>query len=398
MNGFTLTPGRIQRLLVVALLVVLAYIAWISRGALLPFIIGAVVAYVVSPLVERLAVIQPWYGRKPETARGLSVLAVYIIVFGAITVAMLFLVPKIVDEVQQLIEDLPDIVDEVRARIDTLTERYQREVPEDARERIDTAIENASQELAALAESLGKRSLNIVFSTVTGILGYISVPFFVFYALKDRDRAFGRFYAFFGDGVRPDVRECVRIANRVIGAYVRAQLFLGVVIFTITLIGLQFMGIEFAVALAFFAGVTELIPIIGPLIGFVPAFAVVLATEPDKWWWVVLFYLGVQAAENYLLVPRIHSSSVNVHPAIILLLLAVGGAIWGLWGVLVVVPLFAAARDVYAYIHRRLGEEEQRRKAALALETGAPALAVASPAAIADLPPPETPATDTPAP
>ncbi len=379
MNTYTLTPGRVRRLLVLALLLLLAYVLYVSRGALLPFIIGAVVAYVVSPLVERIAVIQPWYARKPETARGISVLAVYGIVLAVLILAGLFLIPKIVDEINQLIDDLPNIVDEAQGRLDRLTERYQREVPEGTRKRIDDAIKNASDDITALAESFGKRGLTVVFSTVTGLLGFISVPFFVFYALKDRDRAFGRFYQFFPESVRPDAGECVRIANRVVGAYVRAQLFLGLVIFLITLVGLQLMGIEFAIGLAAVAGATELIPIIGPLIGFVPAFIVVLATEPDKWWWVILFYLGVQAAENYLLVPRIHSSSVNVHPAIILLLLAVAGGLWGLWGVIVVVPLYAASRDVFTYIHRRLGEEEERRLAA-ALVTAQPQPADSPPA------------------
>lgn len=361
MSAFSPTPTNIRRWLVFFALIGVFYILWITRAALYPFAIGAIVAYIISPLVERMAVMQPWYARKPELARGIAVIYVYSMVLGILVIAGLLFVPRVIDEVNNLIDEIPGIVDEAQAQIDEWTERYQREVPEATREQLDQAIQDLGNEAAALAETIGKRSINVVFSTVTGLLGYISVPFFVFYALKDRDRFFGRMYSFFPEGVRPDVRECVRIANRVLGAYVRGQLFLGLVIFLITLVGLELMGIEFALALAVVAGITELIPIIGPLIGFIPAFIVVLATEPDKWWWVVLFYLGVQAAENYLLVPRIHSTSVNIHPAVILMLLAIGGALFGLQGVLIIVPLAAATRDVFAYIHRRLREEEERR-------------------------------------
>ena len=354
----TVTPGRVRVFLVLGAVAAIAWVVYIVRGALFPFLLGAVIAYLISPLVERLAVIQPWYARRPETARGISVIVIYGVVTAAAVVAGLLFIPELVDQVDQLIRDVPDLATTAQDRFNTWGERYHDKVPADLRIRIDDALKNAGNEVSKVIESVAKRSLNVVFSTLSALLGFISVPFFVFYALKDRDRAFGRFYTWFPENLQPDVRECVRIANRVIGAYVRAQLFLALVIFIGTYIGLRLMGVEFALGLAFIAGLTEMIPIIGPLIGFVPAFIVVLATEPEHWWWVVLFYLGVQSAENYFLVPRVHGESVNMHPALVLVLLAVGGALWGLWGVVVIVPLAAAARDVFTYVLRRLREAE----------------------------------------
>ncbi|MCK6564175.1 MAG: AI-2E family transporter, partial [Dehalococcoidia bacterium] len=307
----------------------------------------------------------------PETARGISVLTIYGGTLAALVIAGIFVVPDIVHEVDQLIDDVPRLVDDAQAQIDEWAVRYEERVPESVRQRVNDALNSASDEAGALAEAAARRSLGLVFSTVSALLGYIAIPFFVFYALKDRDRALGRFYQFFPEPIRPDVRECVRIANQVLGAYVRAQLTLAVIIFAMTFVGLRLMGVEFSLALAVFAGLTEMIPIIGPIIGFVPAFIVVLATDPERWWWVVLFYLGVQAAENYLLVPRIHGDSVHMHPAIVLMLLTAGAALFGLWGVLLIVPLAAAARDVFAYIYHRLGEEEQRRTRAASEGGGA---------------------------
>jgi predicted PurR-regulated permease PerM len=335
--------------------------------------LGAVIAYVIAPLAEKLAVIQPWYGSRPETARGVAVLIIYGLALAGLVLGIVSVIPAIIDEVDQLIEQVPEFADEAQAQIDEWVERYEAQVPPNVRERINRALSQASTEAGQIVESAFSRSVGFVFSTVSAILGYIAVPFFVFYALKDRDRALGRFYSAFPEGIRPDVRECVRIANSVVGAYVRAQLLLAVVIFTLTFVGLRLMNIEFSLALAFTAGLTEMIPIIGPIIGFIPAFIVVLATEPDKWWWIVLFYLGVQAAENYLLVPRIHGESVHMHPALVLVLLTVGGALFGLWGVLMIVPISAAMRDVFSYVYRRLGEAETARKTALAEPEDAPA-------------------------
>ncbi len=366
MQGLTLTPRALRAGMVIGALFLVTWAAYMARGALFPFALGAIVAYVIAPLVERLSVAQPWYSTRPETARGISVLTIYGGTLAALVVAGIFVVPDIVHEADQLIDDVPRLVDDAQAQVDEWVARYEQQVPESVRERINEAINSASDDAGALAEAAARRSLGLVFSTVSALLGYIAIPFFVFYALKDRDRALGRFYEFFPESIRPDVRECVRIANQVLGAYVRAQLTLAVIIFAMTLVGLRLMGVEFSLALAVFAGLTEMIPIIGPIIGFVPAFIVVLATDPERWWWVILFYLGVQAAENYLLVPRIHGESVHMHPALVLILIAIGAALFGLWGVLLIVPLAAAARDVFAYIFRRLGEEDERRKLARA--------------------------------
>ncbi len=366
MQGLTLTPRALRAGMVIGALFLVTWAAYMARGALFPFALGAIVAYVIAPLVERLSVAQPWYATRPETARGISVLTIYGGTLAALVVAGIFVVPDIVHEADQLIDDVPRLVDDAQAQVDEWVARYEQQVPESVRERINEAINSASDDAGALAEAAARRSLGLVFSTVSALLGYIAIPFFVFYALKDRDRALGRFYEFFPESIRPDVRECVRIANQVLGAYVRAQLTLAVIIFAMTLVGLRLMGVEFSLALAVFAGLTEMIPIIGPIIGFVPAFIVVLATDPERWWWVILFYLGVQAAENYLLVPRIHGESVHMHPALVLILIAIGAALFGLWGVLLIVPLAAAARDVFAYIFRRLGEEDERRKLARA--------------------------------
>lgn len=372
MHALTVTPRVIRIAMVVGALLGVSWFLWLARGALFPFLLGAALAYVIAPVVERAAVAQPWYARRPELARGISVILIYAAALAAIIIAAIFFIPQIIDEVDQFIDEVPDLYDAASDQVDEWLQQYRQNVPDDVQEQIEDALAGAGSEAGALVEGIAERSLGIVFSTVAAVFGYVAVPFFIFYALKDRDRALGRFYAFFPEGIRPDVRECVRIANNVLGAYVRAQLLLALVIFAITFIGLRLMGVEFAVGLAIAAGFTELIPIIGPIIGFVPAFIVVLATDPDKWWWVILFYVGVQAAENYLLVPRIHSTSVNMHPALVLVLLTAAGAVFGLWGVLVIVPIAAAIRDVYAYIYRRLGEEELRREPAVTAIPPAP--------------------------
>jgi predicted PurR-regulated permease PerM len=146
--------------------------------------------------------------------------------------------------------------------------------------------------------------------------------------------------------------------NRVLGAYIRAQLTLGVVVGVVASLGLFLLGIKFSVLLGLVAGVTELIPIIGPLLGAIPGVFVALATSPDKVIWVVLLYAGIQTVENTVLVPRIQSHAVGVHPAIVMVALMVGSETAGLWGVLLSVPVTAVGRDVFTYFHAEWSERD----------------------------------------
>jgi predicted PurR-regulated permease PerM len=289
-------------------------------------------------------------------------------VLAAIIVPALLLAPRIADETEEFINDAPDLFAQAQDRVELLIDRYEDRVPEGAREQIDEWVAELGDSVGSIVTSVLARTAGIAFSTLAALLGYLSVPFFVFYAVRDRERAFSWFYSLFPARLRGDVEQIVGLVSHVFGAYLRGQILLGLVIFLITFIGLSLMDVPFALALAFFAGLTELIPIIGPIIGFVPAFIVILATEPDRWWWIVLFYLGVQGAENYILVPRIHSHTVSLHPVFVLLLIAIGGALFGLVGVLLAVPVAAALRDVFVYIYQRLGEAEDLR---LGLETAA---------------------------
>jgi predicted PurR-regulated permease PerM len=110
------------------------------------------------------------------------------------------------------------------------------------------------------------------------------------------------------------------------------------------------LGIELAPALAVFAGITELIPTIGPWIGGAVGVMVTLAVAPDKVLWVITLYFGVQALENYLLLPRIQGGYLKINPAILIFLLVIGATIAGLWGILLAAPLTATIVAIAKYI------------------------------------------------
>jgi predicted PurR-regulated permease PerM len=224
----------------------------------------------------------------------------------------------------------------------------------------------------------------------------VVIPFWLFYILKDRHKIGPMIQNWFPPGLRGDVDACINIVRRVLGSYIRAQLTLGVFIGVITTVGLWTMDrlgwveMQYAVVLGIIAGITELVPVIGPIIGAIPAIIITLATDPEKAWIVLLFYVVVQQVENAVLVPRIQGQAVEMHPAIIIVLLVVAQQVAGFLGMIVAVPLAAVSRDLYKYIYHRLQEREQElaHPRVLRLERPPP-LASSPPAAIEPEPPAE---------
>jgi predicted PurR-regulated permease PerM len=366
------TIRRIRYAMVVAAVLVVAWFMWQARGALIPFLVGGVLAYILAPLVERLARVMPFYRARRELARTLAILIVYVSGFGALFAAGAVIIPAVIDETTTFVDNIPTYVEQARAQAERWTDLYRQRVPLEMQERVELAIQDLGASLGAYGQQALSRSFGILQSTFGLFFGYIIIPFWLFYVLKDRHQIGPAIKEWFPPGLRNDVDQCIRIIQRVLGSYIRAQLTLGLFIGTTTTIGLFLLGVDYFIILGIIAGVTELIPIIGPILGAIPAIIVVLATEPEKTIWVILFYVGIQQLENVVLVPRIQGNAVEIHPAVIIVLLAIAQQVAGFGGMLIVVPLAAVSRDLFKYIYSRLREREAELAAERAIRLPRP--------------------------
>ena len=114
-------------------------------------------------------------------------------------------------------------------------------------------------------------------------------------------------------------------------------------------VGLFLLGVPFSILLGIIAGITELIPIIGPWIGGAAGVIVTLATAPEKALWVLLLYLVIQFAENAILVPRIQGNALRLHPVAVIVIVIISGHYFGIWGIILGPPLVAMGKDIVTY-------------------------------------------------
>jgi predicted PurR-regulated permease PerM len=173
--------------------------------------------------------------------------------------------------------------------------------------------------------------------------------------MKDHPRGVRAFVGMFPPELRHDVRNTLGIADAVLRNYIRAMLLQGIIIGVMAYIALEILDVKYPIGLAVIAGVTEMIPIIGPIIGAIPAVLVALAQDPMKALWVALAFLIIQQIENNFIVPKIQGDFLRLHPGVIIVLLVVAGALGGFFFVLLVVPAAAFVRDLYQYTYLRVG-------------------------------------------
>ena len=337
--------------------VVVALLLYQIRGALIPFVVGGALAYALEPMVSWMERRAPWMGDKPELRRIILIFVVFAVGALVVTGVLFLVIPPIVAEFGVFIDALPDLIRQARSTLEGWNARISENVPEEMRAFAQNAMDSFGAMMVDGARTFAARTLGVVSRTLTVILGLAAAPLFIFYALKDREKLADGIISLFPPNPRPHARNILFILNGVFSSYVRAQLLLGVVVGVMVFVCLSILRVPFAPILGLVAGIFELVPIIGPWLGAIPGIIVVLATAPDKLVWVALVYLGVQMLENSLLVPRIQSRALNVHPIMIMVALIVGSEVAGLWGVILGPPLTAASKEVFMYFLREWRED-----------------------------------------
>lgn len=352
-------PKRQYRtILVLFAIVAIAYILWSVRGSLFPFAVGAVLAYLLLPLVRRIELAIPGLRRHPEARRIIAILLVYLVGTAVLVALGMSIIPRLLNQTFELIESLPQYWSDIKEESDYWVQRYETEVPEEVKTQIEANLDELSSALSSAAQTFVTSTIGTVSRFVTFVLGFLIIPLWLFYVLKDERRAMNWFYGIWPKRLQDDVREAVGIVDRVLSSYVRGQLILGVIVGVASGVAYWFVDVQQALALGVIAGVLELVPILGPWLTFFIAAIVVLATEPEKLVWVAAISLVVQQLENSFLVPRIQGRAVNMNPAVIMVLLVVGGSMWGIIGVIIIVPVAAVARDVFIFLYRKLSEPD----------------------------------------
>lgn len=352
----SVTPKAVGRaalaLTVVAGAIWLALATW---PALLPFAIGAVIAYAALPLVNALDGVLP---------RSLASLASVLLLVAAVLGFFVVIVPPFARTIAAVVGDLP-----TRAEIDAWVAGLERSTVglpgsagpllADLVEGIVSSIRSSVADSARGIGDLAPTILQAVIGAVAAALGLVVLPTWILTMLRDQRQARGALLDRLPAGSRSDAVAVIRIVDRSAATYLRGQVPRALatsLIMGVLLVGADRLGlttVREVAPIAVFAGAVQLIPEIGGLIGFLPAL-IVLPLSPERAAVYVAAYVGSRWAAGGLL-GHFGSRRRTLHPAVMvpaLVALSTFGLIW----LFIAGPILAAAYDLVRYVHGRLSE------------------------------------------
>ena len=341
-------------------IIIVFWLLYALRTAIFPFVLGLVLAYLLLPVISWAERRLPRQGKWLQTKRVSLIILTFIIILGLVGFFSYFIVTAVINAFSVIVQNAPEYISAGLLRLQEWAGFLRQQFPPEFQQQIDQFVLDAGVALGNVVREAFIKGVSFIPSTLSMVFGFVALPIFLFYILKDSEKLNRVFYSAFSPRMAEHAKNIISIIEGVLGRYIRAQLMLGFIVAYFCLIGLLILGIgmEFAPALAAFAGVTELIPILGPWIGGAAAVIVTLAIAPEKAIWVALLFLAVQLLENTLLVPRIQGAYLRIHPAIIIVLLVLGAYIAGFWGILLIVPVTATIVEIYKYVRQSIKVEE----------------------------------------
>jgi len=353
-----LNSARFKRMLLwLAMSLLVVGMLWAARPVLVPFILGLILAYLLLPLVHWLERHMPSRLRTWGVARPLSIIVTYLLFVILVAGVIAFVVPVMARQVGNFAERLPTYSIRLQELVDKGLRWYQENIPDDWKQNIEASLSDIAQGVfTRFRDGLGAM-IQSVFNSFNFLVGLVIIPFWLFYVLQDESRVKTGLIQVLHPELRPDIQRLATLIDNVLSAYVRGQLVLCIFVGGLATLALLIIGVPFAPVLGLIAGIFEILPNIGPYLGAIPAILIALATEPVSAIWVALAFFAIQMIENLILVPRISGKSVQLHPALVMMVLVVGGQLAGLWGMLIAVPVTAIIRDVFLYLYLRLLDE-----------------------------------------
>lgn len=301
---------------------------------LLPFVVGIILAYALSPLVDLL--------ERNGVGRGIASLGVVTLIIVTVVLLVVMIVPLLVRQVQELAQALPGTIEQLRGFVENVAPAQLGQKGQQGLEKASDAVAQNWQSVAAwLASSLWSGGLAVV-----NFLALLVVtPVVVFYLLVDWHRMLGKIDSWLPREHAPTIRALARDMDRSVSAFVRGQGAVCLIMAAFYGVGLTLTGLNYGLLIGLISGFITFIPYAGATLGLLTAATVaVMQFWPEVLPIVIVLgvFMAGQALEGLVLTPYIMGSSIGVHPVWVIFALFVFGYLFGFVGALIAVPLAAA--------------------------------------------------------
>ncbi|MEM9452136.1 MAG: AI-2E family transporter [Cyanobacteria bacterium P01_E01_bin.6] len=343
-------------LLLVPALIVIVLVVWQLRGLIVLLMMSLLLASAIAPIVDTA---ERWH-----IPRWLTVILVYLGLIGGLTGVGLLIGPTVFEQLQRLIRQVPISLTNLLNATEAWVMTQSNTRPELVNQLFDQIVDAQGLTTWAIrsTQKLLIRSVGLTTEIAGGVFSVVLALFLSGYFLSDSRTLTKSATRLFPKPWDERLAEQVGPISHRIGSYIRGRILVSAILAAATTTSLSVLGLaDFALGLGAIAGVTNLIPFLGPVLGAIPALVVAIS---QGWWtflWVLLLFAIIQNVETYILDPLLVGSSVGIHPLYQLLAVLGGTQVLGILGAIIVPPWVAGASVVLdnLYLQPKLLAERQ---------------------------------------
>lgn len=315
---------------------------YFQSAIFLPLVIALILAYLFNPLVT--------LAEKRGINRTLSIVLVFSLTLALMALFVAFFVISVGAELRDVKINLPEYANRLYGYIPQQAKVYFGiETPEKVYQQINAALDGLRGTSAGiLKDSLIflKNAFASTLSFILALLGYLLTPIYLFYFLKDLPRMKDTLRKLTPERHRLRLSEKLGEIHEILSAFIRGQLSVCAILAVLYSVGLYFIGIDLAIATGTLAGITFIIPYFGTILGIVLSMTLALLKFHDVLHPLLcLGWFGiVQGIEGGIITPRIVGEKVGLHPIVTILAILIGGQLFGIFGMLLAVPVTAVLK------------------------------------------------------
>lgn len=335
-------PTWTTRRVILATLVVLLVVA----GFLLLYRFRTIVLIVFASLVVSMAMAPAvnWLHRH-RLPRSVSVIVIYLVLLVLLIGFIVLLVPPIVEQLNATVPKLESYYLNLKAALVSSPLLVVRQIAAQMPAQINLMPTLAAPATDGALDAVGQ-VLNATGAILNGLFTLTALLLIGFYWTLEGEHALRTLLLPLPGDQRESAHDILKEIETRVGGYVRGQGFLALVVGAAALVVYLVIGLPAALAVALLAGLFELIPVLGPTLGAIPAVLVAFAYDPSKVIWVIVATALIQLVENNLLAPRVMHKTVGVNPVVTLLAIVAFGALFGFAGLLLAIPMAAVIQVI----------------------------------------------------
>lgn len=310
---------------------------------MLPVILAGLLYYLLNPIVD--------FMEKHKINRLVAITIVFILIALLLIWGLAVAIPSLQHQIVSFAKNLPANLQKLNKIIQDFLENR---ISDDVKPQLEEIVNIFSVQVTTWASNFSSKAVNWVSTLISTasqvIVAIIIMPFILFYLLRDGKNLKSYLTKFMPTKFREPVGQILTDVNTQLANYVRGQVTVAIIVAIMFIIFFKVIGLRYAVTLGVTAGILNLIPYLGSFLAMLPALVLGLIAGPIMLLKVIVVFIVEQTIEGRFVSPLILGSQLNIHPINVLFVLLTAGSMFGIWGVLLGIPVYASAKVVIAAI------------------------------------------------